>query len=193
MQEGLTAKGKSLGSTLASGARNIKAQLLHGTTEMNPQKGIMPSIGRGATRAMAAMQIANIGSNILRKRQKDEGFFESLGRRTGNIGETLVGTAAGATPYTRALSTLGKAKTIASVGGSVARAAGFNRAAKALESLPGVGDIGASVGRQIDTGLAGARKAGLEARQRFGGGISYQQQKAQALDGQQFKHKAEYQ
>jgi hypothetical protein len=114
--------------------------------------GIMKRLGtsalRGMNRAFALEGAYNIGSNLLSKRKKNVGFFESAGRRLGNVTRTLAFNASGGP-----LSAVGTADMVSDMLGG-----------------PTVSKVTSTIGKGVDTGIRKARAAGIAVRKVFGGG-----------------------
>jgi hypothetical protein len=158
---------------------------------------IRHTAARLGNRLMAAGTIAGGIHSLTRSRDEGEGFFESMGRRAGNL---ATGASFFANPAGRLHRTGMNIMNLqfgGLIAGEAAKATGHGRVGEAMSSIPGFGDIGAAAGKGLDVLSAGTRKV-------LGGGKSYSQTKREALgpplnqpkpqslDGQQYRMEPEY-
>lgn len=168
---------------LRSEAKALKAKPLPAITGKGT--GILSrtgrALGRGLNFLFAAETLGSVYDSATRKRRRNAGMFESLGRRTGEIGSAL---------------------SLYSPGAVGSGAFAYELGAQ-LVGAPSIGELGASAGRAVDTGVNATRRAAGKIRSIFGGGQNFDEQRRRALgnvrrpkakinEGNKYNLKADY-
>jgi hypothetical protein len=189
------ATGAATGAAAGAAASTLLPRAMGGA-RMSP---VRTTLSRAPSRLMGALAASQGVYALGRDRHEGEGFFESMGRRGGNIAESGLSFASPAGRVGKAVRALDMLQLGGLAGGAAAHATGMSGLGNMLLSVPTLGDVGGAIGKGMDTVATGTRKL-------FGGGKSYKARKAEALgkgpalgqppsqrlEGQQFVHRPEY-
>lgn len=173
---------KGLRDAVSTSLKRMKRSITHGTmaTAKTTRKGLLAGTARGFNRLGGILSAADIVDALTHKRKRGSGFFESVGRRTGQIGSSLLMHAPGAVASTVGLADFGAQ----------------------MVGLPTLSHLTAGAGRMVDKGISRVRGMGRGIRSFFGGGQNFNAKKNLSLSnnfkpklnqGNKFNLMADYQ
>jgi hypothetical protein len=164
------------------------------------------SAGRGMSRLGAFSSLHNIKHQIAGARNPGEGFFESMGRRAGNITGNVLSYVPGPTGLIgKTVSGVERARlagALSSMAGAAAGSKELSSVGRVLSSVPTLGQMLGTAGRGADKAVGAAKAVAMSGRRAFGGGKSQAQKKLEAISkapsprtqaGREFIMKADYQ
>jgi hypothetical protein len=181
-----------------------KAQSSAGRVYRRAKKGVGTTLGQ----VQGLFAAGNIAGQVSRARRPNEGFFESLGRRTGNVGDTMMDFIPGAGQASRGLRLARKARHYKTLGqyGQIAGDLGGSKAlstvGRFVAGIPTLGDVGGFAGKTIDRSISAGKSLVMSGRKSLGGGKSQTQKMLEAVDkrrtpkkqlGDEYVVKADYQ